>query len=291
MENQLIQIYLFVCQTYDTHFKTCFQRMSNNSNPKFTDQELLTIWFFAHLNGCFQKKQMYEFIKHYWIAWFPLLPSYQTFVFRLNQLEPTFQSFGAALSDILNQTHAPELDHIIDSMPVMLAHHGHSYGARVALEVANAGYCSAKKTRFHGVRLHFIAQRRSGRLPSPSQIWMCEASHHDSKAFIEQGVELPETRLFGDLAYPTPEIMAHLNDQQTQLIAPRKQPKGGELSESEIYYNRLVRKCRQPIESLFNWINEKTGIQKASKVRSSDALMTHCWGKLAVAFFLLVFYY
>jgi len=52
-----------------------------------------------------------------------------------------------------------------------------------------------------------------------------------------------------------------------------------------------VRRIRQPIESLFNWIEEKTGIQRASKVRSTDALLIHCWGKLAVAFFLLVFNY
>ncbi len=62
MENQLIQIYLFVCQTYDTCSNSCFQRLSNNSKPLFTDQELLTIWFFAHLNGLFQKKQMFRFI-------------------------------------------------------------------------------------------------------------------------------------------------------------------------------------------------------------------------------------
>jgi hypothetical protein len=47
MENQLIQIYLFVCQSYDTCSQSCFQRLSNNAKPDFTDQELITIWFFA----------------------------------------------------------------------------------------------------------------------------------------------------------------------------------------------------------------------------------------------------
>ena len=75
------------------------------------------------------------------------------------------------------------------------------------------------------------------------------------------------------------------------MIASQKKPKGKELSSAENYYNRLVRRIRQPIESLFNWIEEKTGIQRASKVRSTDALLIHCWGKPAVAFFLLVFNY
>ncbi len=291
MENLLIEIYLFVCQTYDTSSATCYQRLSNNRDPDFTDQELITIWFFAHLEGCFEKKKMHRLIEQYWREWFPHLPSYQTFVLRLNRLEPTFQTFGALLSGALAATSTPECDHLVDSLPVMLAQHGHSYRARVGREIADIGYCAAKKTRFHGVRLHCVTQRRTGRLPLPSQVWLCAASHHDSKAFSEQQPLLAATSLFGDLAYPTPQIISHLREQQTRLVAPQKKPKGKEITSDENYYNRLVRRIRQPIESLFNWVQEKTGIQRASKVRSTDALMIHCWGKLAVAFFLLVFNY
>jgi hypothetical protein len=84
-----------------------------------------------------------------------------------------------------------------------------------------------EKTRFHGVRLDVIAQRRSGRLPAPSQVWLCEGAHHDSKAFIGQSPLVPATSLFGDLAYPTPEIINHLQAQRTRLIAPQKNRKAG----------------------------------------------------------------
>lgn len=291
MENTLIHIYLFVCQIYDTSSTTCFQRLSNNAKPQFTDRELITIWIFAHLNDCGQKKQMHKFILNYWQGWFPRLPAYQTFVLRLNQLEPTFQTFGSVLLNFLATEQTPEIDRIVDSLPVMLAQHGHSYSAKVARDRADVGYCAAKKTRFHGVRLHFVAQRQAGRLPKPAQVWLCHASHHASKAFLGQFPELPDTELFGDLAYPTPEIIVHLKEQRSHMIAPLKKLKGSELTTNEKHYNRLVRSFRQPIESLFNWIIEKTQIQKAGKVRSTDALLVHCWGKLAVAFFLLVFYY
>lgn len=291
MKNLLIEIYLFVCQTYDTRSVTCYQRLSNNREPEFTDQELITIWFFAHFEGCFEKKKMHQLILKYWREWFPRLPSYQTFVLRLNRLEPSFQTFGALLAERLAARQTPESDHLVDSLPVMLAQHGHSYRARVARELADIGFCAAKKMRFHGVRLHCLAQRRPGSLPLPAQVWLCSASHHDSKAFIEQQPALPETSLFGDLAYPTPGIISHLKEQRTRLIAPIKKPNGKELTADEKYYNRLVRRIRQPIESLFNWVEEKTGMQRASKVRSTDGLMIHCWGKLAVAFFLLVFNY
>jgi len=291
MENQLIQIYLFVCQIYDNCSETCFQRLSNNKQPIFTDQELITIWLFAHLNDKFQKKQMHDFIKDYWFSWFPNLPAYQTFVFRLNQLEPTFQTFGQVLLQFISAKTAAEIDSIVDSFPVMLAQQGHSYSARVAREIADAGFCAAKKTRFHGIRLHFITKRRSGKLPLPKQVWLCAASHHDSKAFKEQQIKLPDTTLFGDLAFAGKQIAERLKEQKTKMLISKKKPKGKQLTSFEKYHNRLVSKFRQPIESLFNWINEKTEIQKASKVRSTSGLMMHCWGKLVFAFFSLVFYY
>ena len=117
MENLLIEIYLFVCQAYDTSSETCYQRLSNNREPEFSDQELITIWFFAHLEGCFEKKKMHTLIRKYWRGWLPCLPSYQTFVLRLNRLEPTFQTFGAVLSGALAARRAPEFDHLVDSLP------------------------------------------------------------------------------------------------------------------------------------------------------------------------------
>lgn len=291
MENTLIQIYLFVCQTYDTCSMSCFQRASNNAKPNFTDEEILTIYLFAHLNQKYQKKQMHEFIKNYWADWFPALPAYQTFVFRLNQMEQTFQSFGQVLIESLNRVVDPAVDSIVDSFPVMLASDGHSYGARVAREIAAAGYCAAKRTRFHGVRLHFIGKRQSQRLPVPAQVFLASAAHHDGQFLKQQNINLPQTTLFGDLAFADKKLVADFHQQHTKLLVGTKKQKGKELSEFEKYHNRLISKLRQPIESLFNWINEKTGIQKASKVRSTNGLLIHCWGKLVVAFYLLVFYY
>lgn len=291
MENQLIELYLFICQIYDTRSETCFQRQSNNRNPKFTDQELVSIWFFGHLNEKFTKIQIYRFIRNYWAEWFPSLPKYQTFSYRLNLLEQTFQSIGAELFTYLRASQIPERDHLIDSFPVMLASGGHAFGARVARELADVGYCPAKKTFFHGVRLHAIAQRRCAQLPNPAQIWLAEASHHDSTAAREQFLELSNTCLIGDLAYLEPQFELSLKEQNTLLLTGFKKPKGKDLTSFEKYHNRLIAKFRQPVESLFNWIDEKTRLQKASKVRSADALMIHCWGKLAVAFYLLVFNY
>ena len=50
-----------------------------------------------------------------------------------------------------------------------------------------------------------------------------------------------------------------------------------------IHINKAVSSIRQPIESFFNWLNEKTQIQYAGKVRSSKGLFVHIFGKIATA--------
>lgn len=289
MEIQLIQLYVLVCHVYLTQSETCFQRLSNNSQPVFTDQELVTIYLFGHLNGLFEKKAIHKFIDNYWRHYFPRLPAYQTFVARLNQLEQTFQTIGGYLQKMLAENFEPEIDRIIDSLPVMLAAGGHAYSARVARDEADVGYCASKKIYFHGVRLHTIAQRRFGRIPWPSHIWLREGSVHDLTSVREQAIYLPNSSLIGDKAFPDPTFQMHLQEQQTTLYAPRKKPKGKELSKTEKYYNRLVSKLRQPIESFFNWLIDRTDIQRAGTVRSTEGLMIHCFGKLTFAMFLLVF--
>ena len=54
-------------------------------------------------------------------------------------------------------------------------------------------------------------------------------------------------------------------------------------------FSRAVSKIRQPIESLFNWLIQKTDIQRASKVRSTKGLIVHVFGRIAAAFISLIF--
>ena len=235
-----------------------------------------------------RKKAMYELIRDYWREFFPKLPAYQTFVARLNQLEPTFQSIGAQLQVRLSESQATELDHLIDSMPIALARGGHAYTAKVARETADIGYCASKKLFFHGVKLHAIARRRHGQVPLPQQLWLREASCNDLRSVKEQELELPTTTLFGDKAYADTAFAAELAAQGTVLKTPQKKLKGQELSEWEKYYNRCVNRLRQPVESLLGWLQKKTRIHQAGTVRSDDALKIHCWGKLTVAYLILL---
>jgi hypothetical protein len=189
----------------------------------------------------------------------------------------------------LQQQTRPGADQVIDSIPVMLARGGHAYTACVAQEIAQVGYCASKKTFFHGVRLHSLAERRNGQLPCPQQIWLREGSCHDVRSVKEQAPALNATTLFADSTYLEAEFEAFLAAQNTRLRTPRKKPKGQELSALEKHCNRGVSRLRQTIEGFFNWCNDHTDIQNAGTVRSEAGLWVHCWGKLSFAYFLLVF--
>ena len=77
----------------------------------------------------------------------------------------------------------------------------------------------------------------------------------------------------------------------TPVKAIKNQPEN--LKQFDAAFNRIFSKAvsaiRQPIESLFNWLITKTDIQRASKVRSSNGLKIHVFGKLAAAFINLIF--
>jgi hypothetical protein len=54
-------------------------------------------------------------------------------------------------------------------------------------------------------------------------------------------------------------------------------------------FSKAILGIRQPIESLFSWLIEKTDFQRANKVQSGNGLLVHVFGKLAAAFIYLIF--
>jgi hypothetical protein len=73
------------------------------------------------------------------------------------------------------------------------------------------------------------------------------------------------------LSIPEPSFEALLKEPQTTVYAPRKKAQGKELSRTEKYDNRMVSKLRQPIESFFKWLIDKTDIPRVGRVRSTHA--------------------
>ena len=287
---------MYVCQTYHDKLQYLCMRMSNNDNPIFSDEELLTVYLFC---GAFEQritnKAKHAFVKEYLLDWFPKLPSYQTFNARLNRMGEVLKTF---VDDILYSLKPDDIDlynSIIDSMPIMLCT-GRNRQGKVAREIADKGYCSTKEQYYYGVKLNMLAYRRKGTIPFPEHYVITPASENDGTVFKRDlAAELHNKNIFADKIYQDTAFWEQMQEQQLTLYSPFKKIKGESPIISQMFkasrdlYSNAVSSVRQPIESFFNWLNEKTNIQRAHKVRSTKGLWVHLMGKLAIAFLYLIF--
>jgi len=287
----LVWIYLFVCKR-SRRLRALAQRQSNNRNPAFTDEEVLTVYLFGLIKKRRTVSEIYDYVAEHFSEWFPELPSYQGYNRRLNRLSAVFAPLvGEALAEVDCEQTRKEAMRIADSMPIMMAKQKRSSRAKVAPQLADKGYCSSKDTHFYGVKMHVVANHRSGQMPIPQRAGLTPGSEHDLTALRRVLPQIEHGQIYGDKAYCDGPMKERLSEEQSlDMLTPVKRKKGQErLSAAEKLFSEAVSRVRQPIESLFNWIDEKTGIQCASKVRSYQGLLVHAFGRLAAAMLLLAF--
>jgi hypothetical protein len=285
---QLIQLYYYVCQCYDTYLCLHFQRQSNNFNPRFSDQEVITLYLFGLLNRRFTAKDTYELITDYWLSWFPYLPSYQAYNRRVNALHWHLEVMVKDLMTKMSFQDCYQDVCLTDSLPIILSKR--PYQAKVALGLADKGFCSTKHLYYHGLKFHFLGLDRYQKMPLPEQMQFTPASANDLSVLKTVLPGLQERKIIGDKIFASTPLNEQLVVQQVEIITPIKLKKGQKrLDAAHQYLSTYISSIRQPVESFFNWLIEKTQIQTASKVRSQNGLWLHCYGRLTAALFCLVF--
>ena len=289
---------MYICDLYDSELKFYCQRYSNNSKPVFTDQEIMTIYLFAgHCQRYFLVKDIHSFAKEYLFSWFPHLPSYQTFNYRLNLLSEAFAVLSQRLIKSFKPADCDSMISLVDSMPVITSA-GRNRTGKVAPEITAKGYCSTKNQFYYGLKFHALAFSRKGTIPFPESIVLSSADENDLSILKENwGDVIVNRTFFGDKIYSDFEYFNQEKaiSQHVEMLTPVKAIKGEplEITQRNKAFNDLfsaaVSKIRQPIEAFFNWLNEKTNIQRAMKVRSTPGLLVHTMGKMAIAFIYLIF--
>ena len=292
---KLVHIYLTICDRFEKDLKFTCERFSNNNKPDLTDEEIMTIYLFAiEEEQRFTVKQIHKFANDYLRSWFPNLGSYSAFSNRLNRLSEAFKDLATSL--ITN--HYPEDCYsdqsLLDSMPIITCSGKRS--GKVATDITDKGYCSTKSMYYYGVKLHALAFRRENKIPFPEEIQITPASVNDLTVFKEGWSNIENRCFFGDKIYQNKDFFSELEkDRKSVMLTPIKAVKGecqdirNRDKAFNDLYSKAVSKVRQPIESLFNWLIEKTGIQKASKVRSTKGLLVHLFGRITSAFITLIF--
>lgn len=294
-EYKLIEIYFYVCKKFEKGLKVYCERFSNNDEPEFTDQEIMTLYLYImHHEQQFKVKHIHRFASEYLLSWFPELPSYQAFNNRLNRLSGAFRKLTEDLLLDFQPNDCCLDQSLLDSMPIITCS-GKRIG-KVAREITDKGYNSTKGFYYYGLKLHALGFRRIGKLPHPEQILFTAASVNDLSLYKQAWSEIKDRVFFGDKIYNNKDFFTNMKDKfNSEMLTPVKAVKG--MSEvlkkfdraANDLYSKAVSRVRQPIESLFNWLIEKSDIQKASKVRSTKGLLVHAYGRLAVAFITLIF--
>lgn len=288
-QGELVTLYLFICKEYKQNLWQYCQRFSNYIKLDFSDEEVMTVYLFGIMSHQYRLKDIYEYTVRHLKDWFPLLPSYQAFVNRLNRLGDAFIQLIDRVKEQIPAELRQAFFKVIDSMPIIMAQGNRRFSAKVAPELAtNNGYCATKKLYYAGVKLHILADYTKGSLPIPRYIGLTSAGMSDLKAYEQLIPVLSGTQIFADKAYQT-EGKPILTSNHITLYTPVKKQKGQEcLDAADQLLSTAVSRIRQPIESLFSWLEEKTRIQMASKVRSYNGLIVHVFARISAAFFMIL---
>lgn len=288
---KLIKLYCTVCDEYST-FEQEVQRTSNNFRPQFTDEECITIYLWGIMQRRFELKAIYCYVKDHLLDWFPKLPSYQAFCRRIGQLAPAFRLLAEKWMDCVSASVVNELTYVVDSCPIVLAKQSRSAYAKVARDLCDKGFNSSKKEYYYGLKLHTFAARHSGTLPTACAMIISEASAGDltvAKQIMEYCHPFHSGTLYADKAYIDEDWKRTLEQNHSvKILTPRKRMKG-EPPRTGDAYSSLISAFRQQIECFFNWIHSVTNIQSASKVRSSNGLLVHVFGRIAAAIYFRYF--
>ena len=292
---KLVKIYLYICKRFEEDLKYSCERFSNNNIQELTDQEIMTIYLFAiSEEQKFKVKQIHRFSNEYLRSWFPNLKSYSAFSNRLNRLSETFRLLIAPLLSQYQPEDCILTQSLLDSMPIVTCS-GKRTG-KVASEVTDKTYCSTKNMWYFGLKLHVLGFRREKQLPFPEQIIVTPASVFDLNVFKESWSNFNSRCFFGDKIYYDRDFFLKLEEERNStMLTPVKGVKGSTTWDKQYdkaandLYSKAVSAVRQPIEAFFNWLIEKTDFQSASKVRSTNGLLVHVFGKIAAAFISLIF--
>jgi len=245
----------------------------------------MTAYLFGIAEGKFEVKAIHQFIRDYWHEWFPHLPRYQNFNRRMNFLAEAFQALSGLLMAEKSIDEAV-LSHIVDSMPIIVAKQKRSNKATAARGICDKGYCSTKGMYYYGVKLHALGQKRVKSLPKMCMLRIAPASENDISVAKEWLSEVRNMDIFADKMYINQAWFAELAERGVRVITPVKLKIGQKVLDSfDKLYSSAVSRARQAIESLFNWIQTKTFIQSASRVRSDRGLIAFIFARLAALSF------
>ena len=136
---------------------------------------------------------------------------------------------------------------------------------------------------YRGVKLHVMAHLDGTRgIPYPLAIGVGRAGMSDMEGLKQIIPELDGGSLWFDKGYRGKTEREQLQTRGCAAMMPRFRQKGLFHFKGPDAFSFIISRERQPIETLFSWLSERTGIQDAHRVRSARGLLFFVWSCLIV---------
>lgn len=267
---QLIADYIVIESTMQC---SSVARRWRRGEPTFTDAEVLTCYCMGLRRGLRRVVDIHRLASCELADWFPGLPCYEQFLRRLNRLGPYCRQLCEKQFDDNEKDHSA-----IDSAPVIVAEQARSGRARVAPNICDKGYNASKKKYFYGFKLHVACDTRNS---APYSIVFAEispASTHDIQVLKRTIQGFRSKFIHGDKAYRSYLLLKKASSMGKTIITPLKKCRGERTQRLDVQLvNSLVSSTRQVVETAIGWINQRTGILRASHLRSSKGIIRHTY--------------
>lgn len=286
----LIKIFVQVSDFVNSYFKNnpLHKNFSPNQNY-FYIEEVMSSYLFGIQFGLVSVKEIHSYICEHFREWFPKIPEYQAFNYRLNRAAYIFEAFSQHL--LLNADKSTDINEIIksiDSMPIIVSKKTRPKSKIKDDAKLNNGYCSSKDLYYFGAKLHFVIVNQESSLGKPFTFEVTPAAPHDLTIAKTMISRFKDSTLIGDKAYACKKFCDELLKNNVKLVHPIKLSKNKKkYSENEKIYNKAVSSRRQSIEIFFAWLIQKTKIQKASLIRSISGFLFFVYSRISLALMIL----
>ena len=265
-ELSLEDLFVIVFMVIDYYFKELFGcqqtlRRSNNANPRFSDEEVITIALVGQLAGENSQKAWYRFVSKNYLHLFPALCCLTRYGRRLRRLKDVMSHIREQL---LYQLDAKS-DHyrITDSFPLRLCHLKRLSGSTTPFEYsATVGYCDSFSEYFYGFKVHLLTDLRG----IPIYLLLSSAHPHDTQGLdyllqelCDNGFTNLTLIIVADKAYVGKDYAQRLKQSYGIDLLPIERNYDKDLGDSGL--NLMLKKTRKIIETT---ISEFTQTLKAN---------------------------
>lgn len=208
--DQMTHIYVFVDDFLKTHSKLSLWRSSNNSEPQFTDAEVITIALMQPALGVANLKNAYSIVADNFLSAFPNLCSYKQWVARLHALD---EIIGHLVEAARNTDGFETNLFIFDSKPIPVCKPIRHSRVRLMRE-DGAWFGKSSKGWFFGFKLHAsinINGHCVGGVLLPGNL-------DDRQAAVALGLMSDGGVALGDMGYSGEEIADQLAEEAEMLL-------------------------------------------------------------------------